>query len=159
MFGSLLLASLAALASGCGSKPSATVDPEVEDKVRIRKEGFKELGSHYKTVGDALKKGQPLQGDATIQFSVQQIATYAAEQQAWFDPGTGPESGVETDAMAEIWTDRAQFDRKVEAFVAAANKLVQDFGQGDDAAFATQFQAVGETCQDCHKTYRTEERD
>lgn len=155
----LLAALLVGIASGCGSKPAATVDPEVEEKVRVRKEGFKEIGSLYKKIGDALQKGQPLQGDANIQFAVQQIATYAAQQSEWFDPGTGPESGVETDALAEIWSDRPAFDQKAEAFLAESNKLIEVYGQGDDAAFGAQFKAVGVSCQNCHKKYRAEGAD
>lgn len=155
----LFAALVVGVASGCGSKPAAAVDPEVEEKVRVRKEGFKEISSLYKKVGDALKKGQPLQGDANIQFAVQQIATYAAQEPEWFDPGTGPESGVETDALPEIWSDRPDFDQKAEAFLAEANKLIEVYGQGDDAAFAAQFKAVGVTCQNCHKKYRTEGAD
>lgn len=157
MFASALLAALVVgIASGCSSKPAAAVDPEVEEMVRVRREGFKEVSDLYKKIGDALKKGQPLQGDANIQFAVQQIANYAAQQSEWFGPGTGPESGVKTDALAEIWSDRPDFDKKAEAFLAESNKLIEVYGQGDDAAFAAQFKAVGVSCQNCHKKYRAE---
>ena len=149
----------ALLAAGCGNKPKVAVDPEIEEKVRVRKQNFSEIGTLFKNLGDTVKKGQPLQGNPAVQSSVQQLASYAKDEKFWFDEGTGPESGADTDAKAEIWTNRADFDQKVEALIAETDKLRQVYAAGGDPAFAEQLKAVGVACQNCHKKYRTEDND
>ncbi|MFO1456080.1 MAG: cytochrome c [Steroidobacteraceae bacterium] len=149
----------ALLAAGCGNKPKVAVDPEIEEKVRVRKQNFSEIGTLFKNLGDTVKKGQPLQGNPAVQSSVQQLASYAKDEKFWFDEGTGPESGADTDAKAEIWTNRADFDQKVEALIAETDKLQQVYAAGGDPAFAEQLKAVGVACQNCHKKYRTEDND
>lgn len=157
----LLIVALSAalLATACGDKPKVAVDPEIEEKVRVRQQNFSEIGTLFKNLGDALKKGDPLQGNPAVQSSVQQLASYAKDQKFWFDAGTGPESGADTDAKAEIWTDRADFDQKSMALVVETEKLQQVYAGGDDAAFGVQLKAVGVACQNCHKKYRVEDGD
>jgi cytochrome c556 len=149
----------ALLATACGSKPKAVVDPEIEEKIRVRQQNFSEIGTLFKNLGDTIKKGGPLQGNPAVQSAVQQLASYAKDQKYWFDEGTGPESGAKTDAKAEIWTDRADFDQKVEALVAETDKLQQVYAGGDDAAFGEQLKTVGVACQNCHKKYRVDDGD
>lgn len=147
----------ALLAAGCGSKPKAVVDPEIEEKVRVRQQNFSEIGTLFKNLGDTIKKGQPLQGNPAVQSSVQQLASYAKDQKFWFDEGTGPDSGAETDAKAEIWTERADFDAKTVALVTETEKLQAVYAEGNDEAFKEQLKAVGVACQNCHKKYRVEQ--
>lgn len=149
----------ALLVAGCGAKPKAVVDPEIEEKVRVRKQNFSEIGTLFKNLGDTVKKGQPLQGNPAVQSSVQQLASYAKDEKFWFDEGTGPESGADTDAKAEIWTNRADFDEKIAALVTETEKLQAVYAEGNDEAFKEQLKTVGVACQNCHKKYRTEDND
>lgn len=157
----LLVVALGAalLASACGNKPKVAVDPEIEEKIRVRQQNFSEIGTLFKNLGDTIKKGDPLQGNPAVQSAVQQLASYAKDQKFWFDEGTGPESGADTDAKADIWTDRADFDQKVEALVVETGKLQEVYAGGDDAAFGEQLKTVGVACQNCHKKYRVEDGD
>lgn len=156
-----LLLALAAvmLAMGCSNKPEVSVDPEIEEAVRVRKQNFSEIGTIAKNVNDALKAGRPVQGDPTIASSVQQLGNYARDQKFWFKEGTGPESGADTDARAEIWSQPADFAQKSEALVEASAQLATVYAGGDEAAFAAQWKVVGQTCEACHEKYRTEDKD
>ena len=147
------------LVAGCSDNPKVAADPEIEEAVRVRQQNFSEIGTLFKNLGDTLKKGEPLQGNPAVQSSVQQLANYARDQKFWFADGTGPESGADTDAKAEIWTDRADFDQKVEALVAETGKLQAVYAEGNDAAFAEQLKTVGVACQNCHKKYRVDDGD
>lgn len=149
----------ALFATACGNKPKVAVDPEIEEKVRVRKQNFSEIGTLFKNLGDTVKKGQPLQGNPAVQSSVQQLSSYAKDEKFWFDEGTGPESGADTDAKAEIWTNRADFDQKVDALITETDKLQQVYAAGGDPAFAEQLKAVGVACQNCHKKYRVDDGD
>ncbi len=69
-----------------------------------------------------------------------------------FPPGS--ETGHNTKAKPDIWSDRAGFDKAAADFTAAAKKLADAAKSGDKAAFADAFKATGATCGACHKTYR-----
>jgi cytochrome c556 len=148
------------LAAGCGDKPKVVVDPEIEEKVRVRQQNFSEMGTLFKNLGDTIKRGEPLQGNPAVQSSVQQLVSYSKDQKYWFDEGTGPDSGADTDAKAEIWTERADFDAKAAALIVETEKLQAVYsGGGADAAFGEQLKTVGVACQNCHKKYRVEDGD
>jgi cytochrome c556 len=156
----LLLALAAALfATACSNKPKVAVDPEIEEAVRVRKQNFSEIGTIAKNINDALKAGTRMQGDPTIAASVQQLGNYARDQKFWFKEGTGPESGADTEARPEIWTQPGEFAAKSEALVEAAAQLATVYAGGDEAAFVAQWKAVGKTCEACHEVYRTEDKD
>ena len=69
---------------------------------------------------------------------------------------TGTETGGNTKAKAEIWSDRAGFEKASANFVAAAEKLVALADAGDKDGFKTQFAAVGQACGGCHRPYRAQ---
>ena len=66
----------------------------------------------------------------------------------------GTESGHNTKAKPEVWSDRAGFEKAATDFHAAAVKLVALAEADDKAGFADQFKAVGATCGGCHRQFR-----
>jgi len=68
-------------------------------------------------------------------------------------PG-GTETGHDTKAKPEIWSDWAGFEKAQAAMLAATEKLVPLAEANDTAGFATQFAAVGRTCGGCHREYK-----
>jgi cytochrome c556 len=65
------------------------------------------------------------------------IRGLAPKVSTWFPKGTGPESGVKTDARAEIWTDPA-------GFAAAARRLEPEAAKLEALARAGDAQAFGQ---------------
>ena len=55
---------------------------------------------------------------------------------------------------AEIWSDRAGFEKADAAFVAASIALAEAAKSGDQAAFAVAFAEEGKTCGACHRAYK-----
>ncbi len=149
----------ALLATGCSNKPKVVVDPEIEEAVRVRKQNFSEIGTIAKNINDALKAGTKLQGDPTIAASVQQLVSYSNDQKFWFKEGTGPESGADTAAKPEIWTQPEEFAQKSQALVEASAQLSTVHAGGDDAAFAAQWKVTGQTCEACHEKFKNEDKD
>ena len=88
------------------------------------------------------------------------VASAATSATAWdaaarkisdlFPAGSGPESGVETRAKPEIWTDRAVFNAAVATLVASTGKLADVAKTGDLKAIEGQLNQVGEACGGCH---------
>ena len=158
-----LLAAIAATAclSACGGESPAAAnrgdDPlpngmTVKQQIETRQKNLKELGAAMKTVGDQMKSGAPSLDE--IRPAVQTIKTHAAEIGTWFPAGTGPESGIKTEALPKIWEDQAGFQAAAQKLSDEANKL-SDVATGDDlAAIGAQVGATGGACKNCHDNYR-----
>ncbi len=66
-----------------------------------RQANFKTMGKSMKAMTDGLKAGSP---DMTaIAANAATLRGLAPKISTWFPKGTGPESGVKTEALAEIW--------------------------------------------------------
>lgn len=68
----------------------------------------------------------------------------------------GTQTGHNTAAKPEIWSDRAGFEKASANMVAAAEKLEQLAAASDKDGFKTQFAALGGTCGACHRAYRVQ---
>lgn len=66
----------------------------------------------------------------------------------------GTETGHNTKAKKEIWTDRAGFEKAAATFTAASEKLATLAEADDKAGFADQYKVVGGSCGACHRGYR-----
>ncbi len=66
----------------------------------------------------------------------------------------GTDSGHNTKAKPDVWSDNAGFQKAAANFVAAAEKLQALADADDKAGFATQFAATGQACGACHRTFR-----
>jgi cytochrome c556 len=147
----LAAAGLAAVAAGgtlaiAASPASATI--------AARQANFKKMGGAMKTLKDELGGGA---NKAKMLAAARTLASVAREQTKLFPAGTGPSSGVKTDALPAIWTDRATFDGDFQKLIAASDKLVAVTGSGDAAAIGAQFKATGGTCGGCHRQFRAED--
>ncbi|HEX5007021.1 MAG TPA: cytochrome c [Hyphomonadaceae bacterium] len=124
----------------------------VKQQIEIRQKSLKEMGAAMKTIGDQMKSGAPALDQ--IRPAVQTIKTHAAELPTWFPAGTGPESGVKTEALAKIWEDQAGFQAAAQRLAGEAGKL-SDVATGEDiAAIGAQVGATGAACKNCHDQFR-----
>ena len=67
--------------------------------------------------------------------------------------GEGTDKG-ETRAKPEIWTERADFDSKMDKMVTEGAKLPQVLRSGDENAFKAQVKIVDDACGACHDKFR-----
>ncbi len=66
----------------------------------------------------------------------------------------GTQTGRNTKAKPEVWTDRAGFEKAAANFYTEAEKL-EKFAEADDkAGFADQFKVTAGQCGACHRAYR-----
>jgi cytochrome c556 len=126
-------------------------DPDIV--IKGRRANLRDLGAAFKTVMDELKKPSP--AVAQIKQAAHQIRDLSQQQRFWFPPGSGPQPDVETYAKPEIWQQPEKFKAAQEAFVREAAKFASlvDANQADQ--LKAQARALGETCADCHKPFRT----
>jgi cytochrome c556 len=88
-------------------------------------------------------------------YPARTLARWARALPSMFPEGTGQgATSVETHALANVWTDRAGFEKAAATYAAAADKLGQLAQAGDSAGFATQLAAVAKTCDGCHDNFK-----
>ena len=121
-----------------------------------RHDNFKAQGAAFKTLLDELKKDTP--DPAVLSSNANRLKVSSAALPSWFPKGSGPESGVKTDAKAEVWSDAAGFAAAANRFQVEAAKLQQLASAGDVAAIKGQARAVGGACKNCHDKYRVPEK-
>lgn len=127
----------------------------VKEQIEARQGQLKKMGKAFKTISDQLKAGSP--DLAQIQAASAAVPKESATMIDWFPEGTGPESGVETEALPVIWENKADFNLKVAALQDAAALLDSAAQTGDIAAIGAAFKTTGGTCKACHDKYRLDD--
>lgn len=139
-------------AQGQSPAPSRGQNAPAAEVVKARQQSLKTLGAAFKAIRDELKTDSP--DAAKIRKASADITQAAGAIDKWFPAGTGPDSGVKTDAKAEVWTDPAGFASAREAFVREAHKWAQLGNSTDAAAWKEGAASLGQSCKGCHDKYR-----
>jgi cytochrome c556 len=117
--------------------------------IAVRQAGFSLQNSDFayiRAVVAAKGDVKPLEGAGKA------IAKWAAVIPTLFPKGT--ETGGDTKALPEIWSDSAGFQKIALSLGEAATKLATDAKAGDADLVAADTKVLGEQCGACHKTYR-----
>ena len=146
----LIMAACAALVAG----GAIAVAASPAETIAARQASFKKMGGAMKALKDELGGGAD---KAKMLAAARTLASTARAQWVLFTPGTGPSSGVKTDALPAIWTQKSDFDAASAKLVAETDKLVGLAGSGNTAAVLAQFKVVGGTCAACHRQFRADE--
>lgn len=134
------------------AEPAAPAAPTPAELIDARQAKLKEMGGAMKTIGDNLKSGSP--SLEVIRPAADTLKGHGAELASWFPAGTGPEAGVETEALPVIWTDAAGFQAAADKLVAETTKLAELAAGEDVSVIGAQVGAVGGSCKGCHDTFR-----
>jgi cytochrome c556 len=121
--------------------------------MKTRHDNYEDIGKNMKALQDNMKAATP--DMAAVTAAATKIKDYAGQMGTWFPAGTGPDSGIKTEAKANIWTDRATFDAAVVKLQEESTKLA---AVTDAAGFKAQFPVMGGACKNCHDTFREEEK-
>ena len=124
----------------------------VKQQIEARQHNLKDLGGAFKAVNDQLKNDAPQLSE--IKLAAEEIRSHSQEIANWFPAGTGPDSGVKTEARAAIWTGEADFKAKAQAFGDEAAKLNDVLALENIEPIKAQALAVGNACKGCHDTFR-----
>ncbi|WP_426267737.1 c-type cytochrome [Sphingomonas sp. LHG3443-2] len=118
-------------------------------KMKERHEGYEKIGKAMRAAKQAIDK----QDLNAVRASADQIATLAPQAIGWFPAGTGPDTG-KTHAKAEIWQQKAEFDKGMTRFNEAAKVFQATTGGGDFGAIKEAQANLGKTCAACHDRFR-----
>lgn len=153
-----LAAVLAAAFAGTGAGGGALAqspDPVSKDRAEViakREDAMKAMGGAMKAIGAYVKSG-----GGSIEQVREQAATLERASKTivpnLFPAGTGAEGGHSA-ALPAIWQRWPDFESaagRLETNAAALSEAARD---GDRAAIARQFAAVGKSCGGCHEQFR-----
>lgn len=87
-----------------------------------------------------------------LEVPAKAIAKWAAVIPTMFPKGS--ETGGNTKALPEIWSDSAGFQKVALQLGEAATKLATDAKAGDADAVTADTKMLGQACGACHRTYR-----
>ena len=148
-----LVAGVAWLAVG-STAASDSAAFSAQDVIQARQSGFKKMGAAMKTISEQLKTDAP--DLAKITAAAGAIGAGAHEQPDWFPAGSGPESGLETDALPHIWQDTSKFAALSRQLGVESGNFATAVANKDVAAIRTQFKVLAEVCSSCHKSFRAD---
>ena len=140
---------------------TADVDPILKNgmtaaaTIAMRQERYEGMGSAFRTINQQLRSGEP--DLMVVQTSIASLPDLIDGMETWFPVGTGPEAGIETEALATIWEDKDDFLVKVAEFETAAAALVEAGLGGDLETIGAAVRATGATCGGCHDVYRLDD--
>ncbi|HSG89616.1 MAG TPA: cytochrome c [Pseudomonadales bacterium] len=143
---------LVALLAG-GALPTAA-ESDLATLIDARQTRFEEMGEAFKVFRDELRSDEP--EVAVMPAAAEVIVSYAGHISEWFPAGSGPESGLETDALAYIWKNTDKFARIDADLVPAAAALQAAVATGEVGAITAEFSTVGRTCKACHDSFRAD---
>lgn len=125
-----------------------------EDQQKYRKAAYTLMGyslGHLESMADG--KRPFARDEATRQAEL--LANLAQVPKAFF--GEGTDKG-ETRARPEIWTNRADFDKKMTAMVEETAKLARTARTAEAGALKKAVGEVDDACKACHDDYRVKRR-
>ncbi len=127
----------------------------IKEQIEARQSQLEKVGDAFKAISDQLKAGTP---DIAIIQEAAAVVPEATQGMAdWFPEGSGPESGIDTDALPAIWENMPDFQEKVGNMQEAAANLNTVAQGGDMAAIGEAFKTTGGTCKACHDDYRLDD--
>lgn len=141
-----------------GGEASKADSPDPATVIEMRRQGFKDMGAAFKGVRDQFRRPKPVM--VMIREYTKPLVRYSNEPvlEHWFPEGTGPDQGIETEALPVIWERPEEFAALWEDYTAATSDLQAALASGDMGIARDQARKVGETCTSCHDVFRAEEK-
>jgi cytochrome c556 len=137
------------LTAGFGLGVKAVAQTPSQDIIVTRQAGFDLQNGSFAAIRAAVAAKADLKPYADTASG---IVSWAKQIPLVFPKGS--ETGHDTKAKPEIWSDSAGFAKDAEDLTTAAQKLTDLIKAGDSAGAADQVKVVGAACGACHRTYR-----
>jgi cytochrome c556 len=144
-------ACLASLALGTAAMPLFAAP---QDSARARVAAYKQLGENFKAINDMVRSGD-VQPPLIRRYAVQ-IRNMAKNQYSLFPANSGPQPGVKTAALKEIWTRPGDFRAAQDNFARQAEIFQRVAMTSDVATIRTEARKLGGACKQCHDNFRAQ---
>lgn len=122
------------------------------DAIAVRQASMDMSSITLHSMADAIRSGREAK---PVAYSATALAKWAKVVPTLFPLGTGKgEASVDTQALPEIWKDRAGFNRVAANYAAAAAELAVRAKANDIPGFTKQLLVVDQACRSCHTHYK-----
>lgn len=121
-----------------------------DDAIHYRQSAFGLIAHNFGDMGAMLKGKKPFDAEV-FAMRAQNVAALSQLPTEGFVEGS--DKG-ETEALTKIWSDRADFDSKMNAFKENAAKLALVAQSDDNNAIKAAFMNTGKSCKGCHDVYK-----
>ena len=122
--------------------------------VKYRQASMKAMGAHMSAMSLVVK--HQIASRADLAAHAEAVHGVSKSIAGLFPAGSGPDK-VKSDAKAAIWQQLPEFKAEAQELERASAKLAELAKKGDAKAFDAQFKVVGETCNDCHQSFRVQD--
>jgi len=141
-----------AILAACFLAPVLAAEMTPRAQIEARQSNFKDLGGAFKAIRDQLRLTRP--DPIAIEQAAQSVYEMSQEHANWFPKGTGPETGYETAARPEIWSDSQGFAAANKRFAVEGAKLYSLVRAKNFDELKQHVPMVGQSCKGCHDKYR-----
>lgn len=122
------------------------------DAVELRQAQMSAISAYFGDMGAMVKRKKPFDA-AQFKTNAERLAALASWSATGFEKETYISLDSETDRA--VWTNKADFDKKMDEFAKAAEELKNVAAGGDLKESIPAFKAVASTCGGCHKPYKS----
>lgn len=127
----------------------AAAAADAEDVIKYRQASMKALGGHATAMAQIIRGKVAF--SSRLEGHAQAAAALTRDLPALFPEGS---DFGETDAKAEIWKKRAEFEKVAADAGKAAESLLAAVRGGDKAAVGKAFEGLSQSCKGCHEDFR-----
>lgn len=139
-------------AVGIGSTfEAAAQQRKPEDNIKMRKAAFTVMSGNFGVLA-AMAKGQRPYDQAEAVRRAETVSLVSHLPFEGFPKGS--ESGLDTRALPEVWSNPDKFKTNQERLQAETAKLVQAAKSGDAGQLKSQVGATAKACSNCHEDFR-----
>jgi cytochrome c556 len=143
---SLLVLSATTLLAACSGEVE---DTRPGQPVKTRQMAFKDIIRSFEPMGVMLRT-HAYDADKFLKRANELVA----KRDAPWAHFAGDTNYPPTKATPEVWAQPDEFERKRLAFIAATDALLAAAQTKDGKQVVAPYNALYETCQDCHKTFK-----
>jgi cytochrome c556 len=140
----VVLVTMTILAGAAGIARADGLDP-----IEVRQTGLDLMAGDFAGIRAVVAAKGDLK---KLEYPAKAIQRFATLMPSLFPPGS--DTGHNTKASPQIWSDRPGFEKAAANLGDAAGKLVVAVHGGDQDAAEAQVKAIDDACGACHKAYR-----
>ena len=129
---------------------SQWVQADAKSEILYRQGVMSVVGGHMKSMATSLKGGIHMDEFAVHAHGMANISKIVPNV---FPEGSGD---GKTEALAEIWENKAEFKAAMDKFLEAADGMAVAADTGEMASIGPAIKALGGSCKGCHDDFKQE---